>query len=162
MVLERSERWISIGAGLMALAVLAGALGAHSLAPYFVAERGAEWWEKAARYHALHALGTIGYGLYLRGRSHGSWPGCCFAVGTLLFSGSLYAMALGAPRWFGMITPFLSATLALTNATLSQPGASAFLSVVKRIFAGLPAVRSSVVATILPLSLPVAFSAPGS
>jgi uncharacterized membrane protein YgdD (TMEM256/DUF423 family) len=103
---ERSERWISIGAGLMALAVLAGALGAHSLAPYFVAERGAEWWEKAARYHALHALGLVGYGLYLRGRSHGSWPGCCFAIGILLFSGSLYAMALGAPRWFGMITPF--------------------------------------------------------
>lgn len=106
MQAERSERWISIGAGLMALAVLAGALGAHTLAPHFVAERGAEWWEKAARYHALHALGTIGYGLFLRGRAHGAWPGCCFTVGSVLFSGSLYAMALGAPRWFGMITPF--------------------------------------------------------
>ena len=106
MAAERSERWISIGAGLMALAVLTGALGAHSLAPHFVAARGAEWWEKAARYHGMHALGIIGYGLFLRGRSCKSWPACCFAIGTLLFSGSLYAMALGAPRWFGMITPF--------------------------------------------------------
>jgi uncharacterized membrane protein YgdD (TMEM256/DUF423 family) len=101
-----SERWISGGAGLMALAVLAGALGAHSLAPHFVAERGAEWWEKAARYHALHALALIVYGLFLRGRPCRSWPACCFAVGILLFSGSLYAMALGAPRWLGGITPF--------------------------------------------------------
>jgi uncharacterized membrane protein YgdD (TMEM256/DUF423 family) len=90
----------------MALAVLAGALGAHSLAPYFVAERGAEWWEKASRYHALHALGILGYGLFLRGRASKSWPACCFALGILFFSGSLYAMALGAPRWLGMITPF--------------------------------------------------------
>jgi uncharacterized membrane protein YgdD (TMEM256/DUF423 family) len=100
------ERSISLGAALMALAVLAGALGAHTLASRFVAEHGAEWWEKAARYHALHALGLVGYGLFLRGRSRSSWPACCFAVGTLLFSGSLYAMALGAPRWLGMITPF--------------------------------------------------------
>jgi len=101
-----SESWISWGAGLMALAVLAGALGAHLLAPSFVAERGAEWWEKAARYHALHALGILGYGLFLRGRKPRSWPAWCFALGILFFSGSLYAMALGAPRWFGMITPF--------------------------------------------------------
>jgi len=99
------ERCISIGAALMALAVLAGALGAHTLAPHFVAEHGAEWWEKAARYHALHALGLIGYGLFLRGRSCSAWPACCFEAGILLFSGSLYAMALGAPRWLGMVTP---------------------------------------------------------
>ena len=102
----RGERWIAIGAASMALAVLAGALGAHTLQARFVAERGAEWWEKAARYHALHALGLIGYGLFLRGRAHTTWPGCCFVAGTLLFSGSLYALALGAPRWCGMITPF--------------------------------------------------------
>ncbi len=101
-----AERWIPVGAALMALAVLAGALGAHALGSSFVAERGAEWWEKAARYHALHALGLIGYGLFLRGQSRRSWPACCFVVGTLLFSGSLYALALGAPQWLGMITPF--------------------------------------------------------
>lgn len=101
----RAERCIAIGAALMALAVLAGALGAHTLASRFVAEHGAEWWEKAARYHALHALGLIGYGLFLRGRSCSPWPACCFEAGILLFSGSLYAMALGAPRWLGMVTP---------------------------------------------------------
>ncbi len=103
---RRGASWLSIGAGLMALAVLAGALGAHSLAPHFVAERGAEWWEKAARYHALHALGILVYGLFRSERSCKAWPAWCFALGILLFSGSLYAMALGAPRWLGMITPF--------------------------------------------------------
>jgi uncharacterized membrane protein YgdD (TMEM256/DUF423 family) len=90
----------------MALAVLCGALGAHSLASCFVAEHGAEWWDKASRYHALHALGILGYGLFLRGRACRSWPAWCFGLGILFFSGSLYALALGAPRWFGMITPF--------------------------------------------------------
>jgi uncharacterized membrane protein YgdD (TMEM256/DUF423 family) len=103
---ECSERWISAGAGWMALAVVTGALGAHLLAPHFVAEHGAEWWEKAARYHALHALALLGYGLFLRGRPRNAWPAWCFALGILFFSGSLYALALGAPLWFGMITPF--------------------------------------------------------
>jgi uncharacterized membrane protein YgdD (TMEM256/DUF423 family) len=106
MTSERSEHWISIGAGLMALLVITGALGAHSLAPNFVAERGAEWWGKAVLYHALHALAVLGYGLFLRGHPRNAWPAWCFAIGIVLFSGSLYAMALGAPRWFGMITPF--------------------------------------------------------
>jgi len=101
-----SQRWISIGAALMALLVITGALGAHSLAPHFVADRGAEWWGKAVLYHALHAFGVLGYGLFLRGHPRRTWPAWCFALGILLFSGSLYAMALGAPRWFGMITPF--------------------------------------------------------
>ena len=100
-----SEGSISIGAGLMALAVVTGALGAHTLKDSFV-ENGAEWWSKAAHYHALHALGLVGYGLFLRGRERSSWPAWCFALGILLFSGSLYAMALGAPRGLGMITPF--------------------------------------------------------
>jgi uncharacterized membrane protein YgdD (TMEM256/DUF423 family) len=104
--MNASERWISTGAALMALLVTLGALGAHSLAPYFVADRGAEFWGKAVSYHALHALGILGYGLYLRANPRCAWPAWCFAIGILLFSGSLYAMALGAPRWFGMITPF--------------------------------------------------------
>jgi uncharacterized membrane protein YgdD (TMEM256/DUF423 family) len=102
---RRSDGWVSIGAGLMALAVVSGALGAHTLKDSFV-ENGLEWWTKAAHYHALHALGILGYGLFLRGRARSSWPAGCFAAGIALFSGSLYAMALGAPRGFGMITPF--------------------------------------------------------
>jgi len=102
---EASGRWISAGAAWMALAVASGALGAHSLAPYFVAERGAEWWGKAVLYHALHALGLLAYGLFLRGRPQREWPAWCLALGIPLFSGSLYAMALGAPRALGMVTP---------------------------------------------------------
>jgi uncharacterized membrane protein YgdD (TMEM256/DUF423 family) len=103
---DSSERWIRAGAAWMALAVATGALGAHTLAAYFVAERGAEWWGKAVLYHALHALGLLAYGLFLRGRERRAWPAWCFALGIVLFSGSLYALALGAPRALGMITPF--------------------------------------------------------
>lgn len=99
-----SERVIAIGAGWMALAVTAGALGAHSLKSHFV-EEGLDWWRTAVLYHALHALGLVGYGLFLRGRALRPWPGILFTLGILLFAGSLYPMALGAPHWLGMITP---------------------------------------------------------
>ncbi len=99
-----SERWISIGAGLMALGVTLGALGAHSLKVHFV-EEGLDWWRTAVLYHMLHALGLLGYGLFLRGRTLRPWPGQLFVLGILLFAGSLYPMALGAPHWLGMITP---------------------------------------------------------
>ena len=100
----RSGRWITIGALLLALGVTAGALGAHSLRPRFV-EGGLAWWETAVLYHSIHGLGALGYGLFLRGREGRTWPGCCFLAGVICFSGSLYAMALGGPRWLGAVTP---------------------------------------------------------
>ena len=62
----------------------------------------------------------------------------------------------------GNTTPFSSTTVAFTNATLSQPLANFLVSVVKMIFAALPAVRSSSVVIRLPLLLATARNAPGS
>ncbi|EIM04649.1 DUF423 domain-containing protein [Rhodanobacter denitrificans] len=87
-----------------ASAVLLGAFGAHALRGVLDA-RGAELWHTAVTYHAWHALAlAVAAGLG-RGRS-GRVAVAAFVVGIVLFSGSLYALALGAPRWVGIITPF--------------------------------------------------------
>lgn len=87
-----------------ASAVLLGAFGAHALRGVLDA-RGAELWHTAVTYHAWHALAlAVAAGLG-RGRSR-RIAMAAFVVGIVLFSGSLYALALGAPRWVGIITPF--------------------------------------------------------
>jgi len=87
-----------------ASAVLLGAFGAHALRGVLDA-RGAELWHTAVNYHAWHALAlAVAAGLGF-GRS-GRVAMAAFVVGIVLFSGSLYALALGAPRWVGIITPF--------------------------------------------------------
>lgn len=87
-----------------ASAVLLGAFGAHALRGVLDA-RGVELWHTAVNYHGWHASAlalAVGLG---RGRS-GRVATAAFAVGIVLFSGSLYALALGAPRWVGIVTPF--------------------------------------------------------
>jgi uncharacterized membrane protein YgdD (TMEM256/DUF423 family) len=87
-----------------ASAVLLGAFGAHALRGVLDA-RGSELWHTAVNYHAWHALAlAVAAGLGC-GRS-GRVAMAAFVVGIVLFSGSLYALALGAPRWIGIITPF--------------------------------------------------------
>jgi len=87
-----------------ASAVLLGAFGAHALRGVLDAQH-SELWHTAVNYHLWHALAlalAVGLGRGLGGRvATGS-----FAIGIVLFSGSLYALALGAPRWCGVITPF--------------------------------------------------------
>lgn len=86
-----------------ASAVLLGAFGAHALRGVLDA-RGSELWHTAADYHAWHALALAVAAGIGRGRS-GRLAIIAFVVGIVLFSGSLYALALGAPRWVGIITP---------------------------------------------------------
>ena len=87
-----------------ASAVLLGAFGAHALRGVLDVQS-RELWQTAVNYHVWHALAlalAVGLG---RGRS-GRFAIAAFAIGIVLFSGSLYALALGAPRWTGIITPF--------------------------------------------------------
>ena len=100
------------GALLGALAVAAGAFGAHALRgrldPAMLAA-----FETAARYQLIHAPAVLLAAQRARevGGSLGRLAGTLFVVGVLLFSGSLYAMALGAPRAIGLATPFGGASL---------------------------------------------------
>lgn len=94
-----------IAAVLGLLGVAAGAFGAHGLEDRISAEQ-LEWWATAARYQQIHAVALLvvgwGAGEWSRWRSLATWG---FAVGMLIFSGTLYAMALGGPRILGAVTP---------------------------------------------------------
>ena len=83
------------------LAVALGAFGAHALKGRLAPE-GVAWWEKATLYHLVHAAAMLATGRKDGCASAATW---CFAVGILLFSGSLYAMALTEVRGLGAVTP---------------------------------------------------------
>ena len=96
--------WVRLGALSAFLSVAAGAFGAHALKAKLSAE-GLAVFETGARYQMYHALALIAVGLLARGRSLVDVAGWSFLIGTILFSGSLYALALTGERKLGMITP---------------------------------------------------------
>jgi uncharacterized membrane protein YgdD (TMEM256/DUF423 family) len=88
------------------VAVAAGAFGAHGLRSRLAPDLLAVF-ETAARYQMYHALALIAVA-WATTRWPGSlvsWAGWLFTAGTLIFSGSLYALALSGLRWLGAITP---------------------------------------------------------
>lgn len=89
---------------LGALAVVLGAFGAHALRDR-LGEADRAIFETAARYHLLHALAAVVAAERAARARAASTAGWAFVVGILLFSGSLYGMALGGPRLLGAITP---------------------------------------------------------
>jgi uncharacterized membrane protein YgdD (TMEM256/DUF423 family) len=99
------KHWIVIGAAMGGLTVVLGAFGAHALKERLTPEQLA-WWGTGVQYHGAHALALVLFGACARSLKLGSLAAWCFLAGIALFSGSLYAMALGAPRWFGAVTPF--------------------------------------------------------
>lgn len=99
-------RLVAISALLAALAVAAGAFGAHGLADRLT-PRQAELWETGARYLAYVALG----GLAMAGLSVSALGGRGAAAvalvlgGGALFAATLFGLALGGPRWLGAVAP---------------------------------------------------------
>ncbi len=88
------------------IAVACGAFGAHALKARLTPEQ-LQIWETAARYQIYHALALVAVGL-LASQTPSPWAaraGWAFVLGTLLFSGSLYALALSGIRGLGAITP---------------------------------------------------------
>lgn len=94
------------GAVLAAVAVAAGAFGAHALADRLTPDRLATW-ETAARYHMIHSVALVMVGLIGERRPVAllDAAGWLFVAGILIFGGTVYALALGGPRWLGAITP---------------------------------------------------------
>lgn len=96
--------WIVIGAVTGALAVGCGAFGAHGLEK-IAGPQELDWWKTAAGYQLMHAPLLVILGV-LRARGvRSDTAGWLLLVGCVVFCGTLYAMALGAPRWLGVITP---------------------------------------------------------
>ena len=98
--------FFSLAALSALLAVAAGAFGAHALRTRLSLESLAIF-ETAARYQMYHALGlfAVSWAVTRWPGSLPQWSGWLFVAGTLLFSGSLYALALTGLRWLGAITP---------------------------------------------------------
>lgn len=88
------------------LSVCLGAFAAHGLKAHLSAEALAIW-QTGVQYQMYHALALLGVGvLYqLRPAKTLKLSGLAFILGSCLFSGSLYALALGAPAVVGVITP---------------------------------------------------------
>ncbi len=101
------ERLFLVVGGILALlAVGFGAFGAHGLEGR-LAPSDLDTFEVAVRYQMYHALALLVLGLALERwpGSLGVWAGWAFVVGTLVFSGSLYALLLTGVRGLGAVTP---------------------------------------------------------
>lgn len=107
------------------LAVAFGAFAAHGLSD----PKAKEWMHTGATYAFMHVLAVFAAAfLAAQGKPRARLAPPLFLAGVAIFSGSLFAMALGAPRWFGAITPiggtlFLAGWAVLAWASLQKPQA---------------------------------------
>lgn len=94
--------WMTLGAISGFLAVAIGAFAAHGIAD----PQAKEWLKTGASYQFMHTMAILACATFMnvgaRGARHAP---ALFLAGILLFSGSLYAMAMGGPRWLGAVTP---------------------------------------------------------
>ena len=101
-----ARRTLAIAGALIALATALGAFGAHALKAHLSQDKLLVY-ETAVRYHFIHALGLLAIGVLLRSLDGGllRWSAMLVLAGIILFSGSLYWLTFGAPRFVGIITP---------------------------------------------------------
>ncbi len=104
--------WIATGAFVCAVSVIAGAFGAHGLKARLDADSLALW-ETAARYFMYAGLGIVLVGLAGLHQAKRGFDAAalCLLIGSLIFSGTVAAIALGAPRWLGAVTPLGGASM---------------------------------------------------
>ena len=101
-------RTIALLAGVLgATGVIAGAFGAHGLEQRGVAPDLLDAYQTGAQYHIYHALAVLGCGwLASLGAPRRVMAAViCFTVGTVIFAGSLYLLALTGATWWGAVTP---------------------------------------------------------
>ena len=104
------NRLFLISGLLGAAGVVLGALGAHGLHEQLLQRQATGIWQTAVLYHLVHTVALLALASQNRGaaeRLSAAMAGAsaCWTGGIVLFSGSLYALALGAPRAFGPVTP---------------------------------------------------------
>lgn len=108
-----SRTFIVIAALLGASGVGLGAFGAHSLGAVLEANGRAATFDTATHYHLIHALALLA-AAWLDEQHPGQWTrraGWLFILGVILFSGSLYLLAIFNLRFMGAVAPFGGAAL---------------------------------------------------
>jgi len=114
--------WIRVAGIFGFFGVALGAFGAHGLKDVLSPDR-LPIYQTAVLYHLVHTLSLLGYGFLVRAQTiQKMWPGVCFSIGIILFSGSLYALAITGIQWLGAITPlggllFLAGWVGLATVT---------------------------------------------
>jgi uncharacterized membrane protein YgdD (TMEM256/DUF423 family) len=104
-------KWILCAAILGALAIAAGAFGAHGLRDRLEPQQVAAW-STAAHYQLLHSAVILALGLFeLASERSVRVPASLFTAGILLFSGSIYLLTVAGLRFLGPVTPLGGLTL---------------------------------------------------
>lgn len=108
-----STRNITLAAAVLGfLGVALGAFGAHALKSTLDANGSGETWKTAVLYHLVHAVALLALAGWRD--AHGGPSGkvaALWTAGVVLFSGSLYALAIGGPKFLGPVTPLGGAAL---------------------------------------------------
>jgi uncharacterized membrane protein YgdD (TMEM256/DUF423 family) len=104
------RRLLFAGALLAASGVAFGAFGAHGLRA-ILSPAAMGWWQTGVQYQMWHALALVAMSAAPIARMR--LPAVMLAIGVLIFSGTLYAMALTGARWLGAITPIGGALMIL-------------------------------------------------
>jgi uncharacterized membrane protein YgdD (TMEM256/DUF423 family) len=101
-----ARKTLAIAGALIALATVLGAFGAHALKAHLSTDK-LQVYETAVRYHFFHSLGLLAIGVLLRSADGEllRWSAILVLAGVILFSGSLYLLTFGAPRFLGVVTP---------------------------------------------------------
>ena len=109
-----------LAGGLLGLTgVVAGAFGAHALRAFLLDRGMREVWETAVHFQLAHAVALVALAGWARAELEPvaarrcARVALCWTWGVLFFSGSLYLLALGAPRWVGPVTPIGGVALIL-------------------------------------------------
>ena len=98
---------LALGAVSGAISVMLGAFGAHALKVRLSADALSAF-QTAVQYQMVHSLALIAVGLWLARHPEdmlSRYAAFAFCFGILFFSGSLYGLTLGGPRWLGPVTP---------------------------------------------------------
>jgi uncharacterized membrane protein YgdD (TMEM256/DUF423 family) len=102
----QSQTFFRVAATYALLGVVLGAIGAHPIKEQLNAIGTRDTWETAVDYQFWHALAILLWLIFHKNqRAVSTLTPLCFSIGILLFSGSLYILALGGPSWLGPITP---------------------------------------------------------
>ncbi|MFC3070660.1 DUF423 domain-containing protein [Phenylobacterium soli] len=97
------RNWMTLAALAGFLSVAVGAFAAHGVSN----PAARELLKTGSQYAFMHAMATIACAVFMQlGARRARLAPAFFLVGIVLFAGSLYALAAGAPRWVGAITPF--------------------------------------------------------